>query len=203
MNRKKPIYLLSTGLSAFWVLLPMVLVLCLSMYYNKYSEAKYKLYPLIAVSIAAIIFSFIYFLRFVEIRGNEIKSLGGFTAPDGWEITEHATLVLEMRPHARLGLTLCSFGGYNPDIKWLLPEEGEKKKQICVFRSEIHGTKATVIKILQYFEPTRVDFSAFFSSDNVTLDYEIISVNSGIIDGKRVIKIKLLKAQSNTQEADT
>ncbi len=198
MNRKKPLYLLSTGLSAFWVLLPMVLVLCLSIYYNKYSEAKYKLYPLIAVSIAAIIFTFIYFLRFVEIRGNEIKSVGGFSTADSSEIAEHATLVLEMRPYARLGLMLYSLGGYNPDIKWLQPEEGEEKKEICVFRSEIHGSKSTVIKILQHFEPNRVDFSAIFASESAVLECENISVCSEIIDSKRTVKIKLLKAEGNT-----
>ena len=55
----KPIYIFATRLRAFWVLLPISIVLTLALRLNNTSSNLLKLYPLIIFCICAMIFTFV------------------------------------------------------------------------------------------------------------------------------------------------
>lgn len=187
----KPIYLYASRLRAFWVLLPMSIVLTLSIRYNDASTQALKLYPLIIFSLAAIAFTFVYLFRFISISYSEIKYIGKFTSRDCVSINEGKTLVVELLEKSRVGIRLYGNEGYNPDIKWLTTSE--ENADICIFRGKVYGNESVAVRILLSFGVTDGDVDKILSEDGFSATYENVSVTSLTENSHRLIKIRFDK----------
>ena len=189
----KPIYVSASRLRAYWVLLPMSIVLTLSLKFNSVSDHLLKLYPLIIFTIGAIIFTFVYLFRFIAISYSEIKYVGRFTTRDSATVNEGKTLVIDILDKKRISIKLYGNEGYNPDIKWLVNDDGQVD-DICLFRGKAFGDEGVAIRILNHFGvESQDDISAIFSEDGFTKTYENVTVNSLYENEHRQIKIRFDK----------
>ena len=188
----KPIYIHAARLRSYWVLLPMTIILSLSIAHNDRATVLMKLYPLIIFTSACIVFTFIYLFRAIQISYSEIKYIGRFSSRDCATVIEGRTLVLEIMKKRRVGIRLYGNEGYNPDIKWLEPAEGEET-EICVFRGRSYGGLVPVRRILKYFGVSVDDFADIFSTDGFEKKYTNVTVTTLTENENKQIKIRMDK----------
>ena len=189
----KPIYIFAARLRALWVLLPMAVVLSQSIRFNDHADGAVKLYPLIICTVGAIIFTFIYYFRFIAISYSEIKYIGRFTTRDSATVNAGKTLVIEMLEKKRISIRLYGKEGYNPEIKWLTNEDGECE-DICVFRGRAYGNKNVAIRILNHFGiKDSEDIDAIFAEEDFTKTYENVTVSTVTENEHKNIRIKFDK----------
>jgi hypothetical protein len=181
----KPLYIYASRLRAFWVLLPMSIVLTLSVRYNHATSGLLKLYPLIIFSIGAIIFTFVYLFRFIAISYSEIKYIGRFTSRDSATINEGKSLVIELLEKSRVSIRLHGNEGYNPEVKWLTNGD----EDVCIFRGRAYGNENIAIRVLSHFSVSPDDFDAILSTDGFHATYDNVSVSSMTENSHRLIKI--------------
>ena len=181
----KPLYIYASRLRAFWVLLPMSIVLTLSVRYNNATSGLLKLYPLIIFSIGAIIFTFVYLYRFIAVSYSEIKYIGRFTSRDSATIYEGKTLVVELLEKSRVSIRLYGNDGYNPNIKWLTSGD----KDVCVFRGRAYGNENIAIRVLAHFGVSDDDIDRILVADGFKATYENVSVTSLIENSHKQIRI--------------
>ena len=189
----KAVYIYASRLRAFWVLVPMSVLLMLSISFNDSVDTLLKLYPLIIFSIGAIIFTFVYLFRFISISYSEIKYIGRFTSRDSATVNAGKTLVIDLLEKNRLSIKLYGNEGYNPEIKWLTNENGEGS-DICLFRGKAYGGDGVAISILHYFGvDDYADLDAIFDTDGFVKTYENVTVTSLVELEHRQIRIKFDK----------
>lgn len=188
----KPIYIFASRLRAFWVLIPMSVVLTMSLRFNEHADGGVKLYPLIIFSIGAIVFTFIYYFRFIAISYSEIKYIGRFTSRDSATVNEGKTLVVELLEKGRVSIRLYGNEGYNPEIKWLTNEDGEHG-DFCLFRGKAYGGLAIAERILLHFGVDADDINTALTDDGYSKSYENVSVSAFIENSHRVINIRFDK----------
>ena len=185
----KPLYIYASRLRAFWVLIPMSIVLTLSLEFNSTSDGALKLYPLIIFSVGAIVFTFVYLFRFISISDSEIKYIGKFTSEDSAVINDGKTLEIEILEKRRVSIKLYGNEGYNPEIKWLTNENGEVD-DICVFRGHVYGGKNIARMVLCYFGASREDIDASLEGEGFTKLYEGFELKSDTVYEHKRVQIK-------------
>ena len=189
----KATYIYASRLAAYWVLVPMTVLLMLSISFNSEVDGLLKLYPLILFSIGAIIFTFVYLFRFISVSYSEIKYIGRFTSRDSATINAGKTLVIDLLDKNRVSIQLWGNEGYNPEIKWLTNESGEVG-DICLFRGKGYGGEAVAISLLTYFGITENDdLNKILSEDGFVKTYENVTVKSLTELEHRQIRIKFDK----------
>ncbi len=181
----KPLYIYASRLRAFWVLLPMSIVLTLSVRYNYATSGLLKLYPLIIFSVGAIIFTFVYLFRFISLSYSEIKYIGRFTSRDSATINEGKSLVIELLEKSRVSIRLYGNEGYNPEVKWLTSGD----KDVCIFRGRVYGNENIAARVLSHFGVSSDDIERILSTDGFEAKYENVSVTSLTENSHRQIKI--------------
>ena len=175
----KPLYIYASRLRAFWVLLPMSLVLTLSVRYNDSVSGLLKLYPLIIFMAGAIVFTFIFLFRFISISYSEVRYIGRFTSRDAVKINEGKSLVIEVLEKNRVSIRVYGNEGYNPDIKWLT--DGDK--EVCIFRGKVFGAEEIAVRILNYFDVPSEDINRLIcDEEGYKASYENVSVTSETVD---------------------
>ena len=172
----KSIYLFCTRILAFWVEIPLIIILIVSIMYNGYVEGFPQLYPLIIASAAAIIFFIIYFFRVIQISYAEIRYIGKFTSRDSAMIVEGRTLALTLE---RLGRVTVELKGYDgpSELNLELDEEGDC--EYTLFRGHCFGGKGSNKRVLSYFGVERADMEALLSGEFCEKEYELVSASSG------------------------
>ena len=185
---KKQLYLPCTIWRPILVSLPLALLLAVSVRMNPEVDTPGKLYPLIAFSILAIIFTFVYFFRVVTISKDEIKIIGPFSSKDSSLINEGKTLIITQRSLNRISVDLFGNNGVNADLDWLKNEE--KVRDIYLFKSDIVGGKNTIAKILLYFDINRDDANLFISSNAAFKEYQDYTVSASQAEDAKEIRIK-------------
>ena len=188
----KPIYIFASRLRALWVLLPMSIVLTIALRVNNGAEGSLKLYPLIIFSIGSIIFTFVYYFRFVAISFSEIKYIGRFSSRDSASINEGKTLVIELMEKSRISIRLYGNEGYNPEIKWLTNEKGESG-DICLFRGRVYGGSGIASRILTHLGVDTADVGTILDTDGFKRTYENVSVSTLTENEHKLIKIRFDK----------
>lgn len=189
----KATYIYAMRLRAYWVLVPMSTLLMLCLDFNKGASGLLKLYPLILFCIGAIIFTFVYLFRFISISYSEIKYIGPFTSKDSATINAGKTLVIDLLEKKRVSIQLWGNEGYNPEIKWLINDDGEVS-DICLFRGKAYGGKAIAINLLAYFGVTENDdIDKILSEDEFVKSYENVTISSLTELEHRQIRIKFDK----------
>ncbi|MBQ7343813.1 MAG: hypothetical protein IJW53_03495 [Clostridia bacterium] len=189
----KAVYIYASRLRAFWVLVPMSMLLMLSISFNDTVDGAIKLYPLILFSIGAIIFTFVYLFRFISVSYSEIKYIGRFTSRDSATVNAGKTLVIDILEKKRVSVRLFGNEGYNPEIKWLTNEDGEDG-DVCLFRGKAYGGESVAISLLRYFGvEDYADLDAILSEDGFVKSYENVTVRSLTELEHRQIRIKFDK----------
>ena len=173
----KKIYLFCTRLLAFWVELPLVLLLVVSIIYNPHAENTFKLYPLMLISAAGIIFFAIYFYRVIEISYAEIRYIGRFTSRDSAMINEGKTLVLTFLGFGKVGIELR--GNDGPSELNLTFDEEDGDMEYSLFRGHAFGGVGTVKKILSYFGVDNESSEKYLHGEFHEGEYEFVTVSSG------------------------
>ena len=203
----KGIYLSGTRLAVFWTEIPLVGFLVLSIIFNKYSEGLFKLYPLIVVLSAAVVFCFIYFFRLIRISYDEIRYIGIFSGRDKAMINEGKTLIIKQKRRGRFGIILFGHDGF-ADYDWLKKEDGEAPVDIALFRGRGYGGNGAVGRILRYFgvdKETAAELITVLNSKteeakklgllatDLVYEYENVSVSVKVVEEKYEIHILLTK----------
>ncbi len=188
----KPTYIYASRLRAYWVLVPMSALLMLCISYNDSTTGLFKLYPLILCIIGAIIFTFVYFFRYISISYSEIKYIGRFTSRDSATVNAGKTLVIDLLEKKRVSIQLWGNEGYNPEIKWLTNEDGEDG-DICLFRGKVYGGEQVAVRILLYFGVDVKDIDTLLKEDGFCESYENVTVKSLTELEHRQIRIKFDK----------
>lgn len=173
----KKIYLFCTRLLAFWVELPLALIFVVSIIYNQHAENTFKLYPLIILSLGAMIFFAIYFFRVIEISYAEIRYIGRFTSRDSAMINEGKTLVLTLSGFGKVDIELR--GNDGPSELNLTFDEEDGDMEYRLFRGHCFGGVGSVKKILSYFGVDSANSEKYLHGEFHEGDYEFVSVSSG------------------------
>ena len=181
----KSVFLFTTRLRMYWVLLPIAALLSACIAYNTKEAGAFGLYPLIILLCGAILFIFIYFFRAVKISFDEIKSIGAFSGRDSAVITEGKTLILEHLRGGRLQITLFGNDGILPELDWM-KSTGDAPRDIALYRGKVIWYRYSVNKILRYFGFNKEDILAIRSAEcekvhsniaTATLDKENGNIN--------------------------
>jgi len=141
---------LSTRLRVFLTEVPPIILLIVAINYNHAVDTPFKLYPLMVVLSALIIFIPIYFLRGVLISYEEVRCVGFFSSKEKAIVKEDRTLVLTLLKKRRVRVELF---GKNDDgdasYAWLA---NETPVDINLFRAKVNGGAGVVKRIFRFFE---------------------------------------------------
>lgn len=184
---KKKIILSSTAWWAFWVELPLIALLVWAMSVNVHVEGDLKLYPLIIVIIAAIIFAAIFLIRLVEISTSEIKAIGRFSSRDTAIINKGKRLNLKLIAHGKLSLILYGKDEM-PGFDWLKPEEGDGG-ELPLFRAKVYGAGRAAAAVLRFYGASSAQIPALLSGELSEVSSDDITIRSTIKDDEVEIDI--------------
>ena len=188
----KSIYLYSTKIRMYWVLLPMALLMALSIIYTPYATNWVKLYPLMIASGAGMIFVFVFYFRLIRLNWTEIKDIGRFSPRDSALINEGRTLTLTEAGHGSIKVYLYGEDGL-PELDWMRDQTTDPSV-ICMYRGSTQGGKRTVRRVLSYFGAPTEDIAEIISQENLTRKYENVTVSTGRDEqGRRTYTIHMDK----------
>ena len=172
----KSIYLFCSKPWVYLTELPIIILFTIAVNYNDASKDVFKFYPLLVFLALAIVFIAVYFFRLISISTDEIRSLGLFSSRDRAFITKDRTLVIAVRPRGILRFELYGGMGSEPVFDWMTAEDAEHR-EVCYFRGKSLGGKATVSKILEFFELTHEEAAAALT-DGHESSHKLVNVSS-------------------------
>ena len=187
----KKTYLFCTKIGWFITLIPSIVLLIISIYYNESSTGLLKLYPLIFFSVLAIFFTFAYFFRFITITNEEIRMHGMFSSKDSALINEKKSLIFTIIPRKRMRVTLFGNNGL-PAFNWA---QGDNYTPIDIdlFREKAIGSRSAVKRVLRYFEVDEEDIKELFSSDSFEKEYDAFILKKERAEKNTVVTIYFTK----------
>ena len=188
----KSTFLFSTRLRVYWVLLPIMLLLGVAIHYNTHSAAVFKLYPLIIFLCAAIIFVMLYFFRGIMITYDEIKHVGLFSERERVMIDEGKTIILDIKPHGRVDVTLFGDDGVLPGLDWMTPDEDVSRER-TLFRARAIGGRFTVRSVLMAWGVEAIDAEKIISGEDITVDGELARVSTEMLEEALRVNIYVKK----------
>jgi hypothetical protein len=183
----KSIFLFSSRLRVYITEFPPVALLIVSIIFNNKAENLLKLYPLIIVLSALVIFIGIYFFRGVLIKKEEVRAVGFFSTREKAVIKKERALVITVLPKKKLRIELFGDGkdGLNT-YTWLKEEE---QREINLFRAKGIGKAKKAKKILSFFNINDEHIQKAFEGDKFSVEYEKLIFSSSIRDESRVLRI--------------
>lgn len=184
----KKIHFTATPYLMYLTEIPVILLLIMASAFNSSSEGVLKLYPLITVSAAAIVFIFIYLLRFVTLSNDEIKITGLFSSRDKAIINRGKTLILTVTKKGRLFITLFGNDGERPMLDWAQGDD-YTPIDINLFKERIYGGAGSIRKTLSFFGVSSEQIDTILSADSFFCEYEGFSVTKVTEETKTDIKI--------------
>ncbi len=162
----------------YWIELPLILLLAIVIHYNSESTNWVKLYPLIILCAAAIIFVFIFLFRIIEISYSDIRYIGRFTSRDSATVKAGRTIALRPEKHGKVRIYLHGIDK-RPLLDWAIGSNDEPM-EICMFRGKAWGGKKTLRRILTYFGVTAEELNEILSSVSYEKDFENVTVKTVI-----------------------
>lgn len=174
---KKAGFLSSIKLWAFWVEIPFILLFIWELNENGKVENPLKLYPLMIITLAAMIFIIIFFARFVKISYSEIRAIGPFSGRDSVIINEGKIIKLVKQP---LGKVQLSVIGHDVacGLEWISPED--RIRDITLFRAVVYGGDLAIKYILSYYGAKKSDLDEIVKSCDLSRSYDFITVTTGV-----------------------
>ena len=175
----KFLFFISTRLKVFLTEIPPIILFWIAIIYNSAVDSPFKLYPLMVILCALIIFIPVYFLRGVFISYEEIRCVGFFSSKERAVIKEERMLVLTPLPKRKVRIELFSKNDDgDASYAWLANEEAVF---VNVFRAKVNGKNGVVKKVLRFFETDediiakaleKDDFSAELEKTNISTDIQ-------------------------------
>ena len=164
--------------------LPPIIFLVLAIIFNDKADDIMKLYPLIIVLSAIVIFIFLYLFRAVIIRYDEVRTVGLFSSREHIIINKDKTLAITLHPKRFTVVEVFGDGGSFDTYSWL---KSEDSTTINLFRAKAYGSLNTLRKILRYFDVDVEMIDELITKDGVEFDLEKIKVASSTVhDGKSI-----------------
>ena len=174
---KKAGYLSSIRLWALWVEIPLVLLLIWILNDNNKVEGILKLYPLLIMTIAAMIFVVVFFLRFVKISYAEIRAVGPFSSKDSVIINAGKVIKLVKQSFGKVQLSVI---GHDVacGLEWMKPED--RIRDITLFKSVVYGGDLAIKYILSYYGANAADLDELVKREELSKKYDFITVTVGV-----------------------
>lgn len=184
--------LFGTKLRYFWVLIPMIGLLSLSISFNGSSDNLLKLYPLIVFLSGCIIFTVVFLFRAVGLAFDEVRTIGLFSSRERVMINEGKTLTLTLLPKRKLAVELFGNDGVLAELDWLRGNEDGTIPDINLFRAKAIGGVRTLIKVLKFYGLSHEDAEALVN-EGTPYEDELISVSASSNESEqRQISIKFI-----------
>lgn len=178
---------LSTRLRVFLTEVPPIILLTFAIIYNGAVDNPFKLYPLMVILCALILFIPIYFLRGVFISYEEVRCVGFFSSKEKAIIKEDRMLVLTLLPKKKVRIELFS---KNDDgeasYAWL---ENEEAVYVNIFRARVNGKSGVIKRILRYFEIDEDVITSALENENFSAKLEKVNVASGIENESKMVSV--------------
>lgn len=184
----KKIFLFASNPWVYLIEIPPILLLILAIKFNSGVDTLMKLYPLIVLSSALIIFIAVYFFRGVVIGFDELKAIGPFSSRDKAIIAKDKSLVITILPKRRLRIELFGDGSdLAESCKWL---QNDTSSNINLFRAKANGGKRCARRILKFFGVSQECFEKLIEKDGYTEDFGDITVSSDTQNEAKTVKIE-------------
>ena len=182
----KFLFFLSTKLKVFLTEIPPIILLMVAIAYNGAVDSPFKLYPLMVILCALILFIPVYFLRGVLISYEEVRCVGFFSSKEKAIIKEDRTLVLTVLPKRKVRIELFAKNDDGESsYAWLA---NEASVFVNVFRARVNGKEGIVRRTLRYFEIDEDVISDAIENDNFSAELEKVKVMTDIEnESKKVI----------------
>ncbi len=177
------ISIFSTPFYMFLTEIPFALILALAIIYNQYADGWTKLYPLITVMAAAIVFSNIFLFRAVRISRAEIRDIGRFSPRDHADLLAGGSVRLQPVDHGRVKIYVYGEAGL-PELDWMRNQSTDPD-QICMYRGRTQGGLRTVGRILSYFGVPGDEVKRIISGGEFSGNYDDCSVSVITLDNQK------------------
>lgn len=166
----KSCVIFGTRWSMYLTELPIIFLLCVSIYFNEGVETPGKLYPLIIACTIAIVFIFIYLLRAVIINTEKVRSFGPYSSKESCILNEGKALVLTTRPRSKIKIEVFGYDDA-PGFDWVGNDRGEPVYS-NLYRDIAAGGVGSIKRVLSYFGVPRHDIDTAVSSENALFEYD-------------------------------
>ncbi len=193
----KKIHFFCTRLRYFWTEIPLIALLVIAIYYNQFANSDpetgnvgiFKLYPLIIISAAAVVFVFLFLFRMVSLSYQEIHDVGIFSNKDSAAIEEGRFLLLTRKKRRRTQISLHCVDD-DPALPWAKREAGEEPLIVRLFKGSLVGVKRPCRRVLKYYGVDAEDIAQILSEVGFERDYENVTVSTFNNDnGEFTVKI--------------
>lgn len=184
----KSVILFKMRLWVFLTELPPMILLMACIRNNSESAGLFKLYPLIAVLMALIIFLAFYFFRLVEVSWEEIRDIGLFTRKDDAVIAKDTALTLQLTKGSQVKLVLLGAPS-NAAFDWVKPTD--KPHELAMYRGNVYGGKKSATKLLCYFGIDEGDLEAILGEGEFEKEYAYSAISASNTDEGRYIRISI------------
>lgn len=183
----KSIFIFASRLRVYLTEIPPAVLFTLAIIYNDRADELMKLYPLIVVLGALMLFIGVYFFRAVLITGEEVRCVGRFSSRDKVLIKKDRTLVITLLKRKRLRIEVFGIPDGSCDgFAWL---ESEEPTEINLFRAKANGGRGTAKKILRYFDTPESDIEKIIGTADFSANYENTAVTTDVENESQRIKI--------------
>ncbi len=185
----KKIFLFSTKPLFYTVLIPPIFLLIIAINYNSSVKTLMKLYPLIVLCSAVILFTLIFFFRGVTLSIDEVKQIGLFSERSRIDIKAKRTLVLTKLGRGKLQIELY---GSNTEgdtsYAWL---KNEEPTEINLFRARALGSDGSIKRILRSYAIPSDAITEAIENDEYSASYRHARISTAISDpeGQKQYKI--------------
>ncbi len=144
----KRIYVSSTKWFFFLTELPLLVVLAAAVYFNAGMTTTLKLYPLIVVFGALVIFDLLFFFRIVRFSYEDIRTMGRFSSRDKVFLAKDKVLLITRLPHRRLRIEVIGQDDDSPALSFLSTKDS---LPFCQLRCKAVGGRRTVLRLLAFY----------------------------------------------------
>ena len=185
----KKFFLFSTKLYYFWTLLPPVALLIISIRFNNAADGVFKLYPLILLTIGAIVFIILYFLRGIILSLDDARCVGLFSKKEYTRYEKDHYLKLTELGHGRLLIEV--YGHPNADVIGFDWYKSDSSAEINLLRAKANGNRKTVEKIIRYYGFDQEEAARFIKDNEYTAETRDVIASSTINEETKRITVSI------------
>ena len=176
----KSIFLFGTKIRMYLCEIPVIFLLCVSIYFNDKVDGVVGLIPLILACVAIAVFMFIFLLRGISISKEEVRSVGPFSSKDSAVIKKDKVLVLTVKPRRKLRVELYGTDE-TPVFDWLSADE-VSDGTINLYRDETVGDGRSVLRVLEYFGIPEERAREIIGCESCSEEYDYFIVSKEVKD---------------------
>lgn len=188
----KKAYLLCIRLWVLWVEAPLAFLLYVAIRHNENVPGLLKLYPLMIIDVAAMMFALVFFFRLISVSYAEIKYIGLFTSRDSAIINAGKRLIITVE---RLGRVRFVLMGHDEmaGFDWLKPEDEDERAEIALFRGKAYGGKGAVKRILRTYGVKSADLDKILGEGGFERSYTNVTVRTRELEEAHEVEIRFDK----------